>query len=61
MSLLIILESSPALGAFHILSLHQGRIQGGAKAAIAPPPLGEKKGRGEGGRKKERKKNNQFE
>jgi len=33
----------------------QGRIQGGAKGAIAPPPLGQKKERGERGRKKERK------
>jgi len=35
--------------------MQQGRIQVGAKGAIAPP-LAKKKGRGERGRKEERKK-----
>jgi len=33
----------------------------GGKGGNCPPPLGQKKERGEGGRKTERKKNSQFE
>jgi len=43
------------------IGYNQGRIQGGAKGAISPPPLAKKKERGERGRNEERKKNSQFE